>query len=51
VARPLEKSLDPVIQNVQPGLSTDNRVVFDLDPQAKGLVLTALGMKFSLPNL
>jgi hypothetical protein len=38
-----------VSQTVQPGLASENRVVFDIAPDAKDLVLTALGMQFSVP--
>jgi hypothetical protein len=39
-----------VSQTVQPGLVTENRVVFDIAPDAKDLVFNALGMQFSVPN-
>lgn len=39
-----------VSQQVQPGLSTDNRVVFDMDPAAENLVLHVLGLQFKLPD-
>jgi Domain of unknown function (DUF4352) len=38
-----------VAQTVQPGLTTENRVVFDIAPDAKDLVFTALGVQFSVP--
>jgi Domain of unknown function (DUF4352) len=38
-----------ISQTVQPGLTTENRVVFDIAPDAKDLVFTALGMQFSVP--
>lgn len=37
-------------QTVQPGLTTENRVVFDIDPSAQGLSFTALRITFSVPN-
>lgn len=39
-----------ISQSVQPGLVTENRVVFDIDPAAKDLVFRALGVQFSVPN-
>jgi hypothetical protein len=39
-----------ISQSVQPGLTTENRVVFDIDPAATGLTFTALKMVFSVPN-
>ena len=39
-----------VSQQVQPGLTTENRVVFDIDPAAQGLTFTALKMVFSVPS-
>lgn len=39
-----------ISQTVQPGLVTENRVVFDIAPDAKDLVFNALGMQFSVPN-
>jgi hypothetical protein len=38
-------------QTVQPGLVTENRVVFDVDPGAKGMSFTALGMRFDVPDI
>ncbi len=38
-----------ISQTVQPGLTTENRVVFDIAPDAKDLVFTALGIQFSVP--
>lgn len=37
-----------ITQRVQPGLTTENRLVFDLDPAASDLVLIGLGMYFRL---
>lgn len=37
-------------QTVQPSLTTDNRVVFDLDPTAVNLTFTALKIIFRVPN-
>jgi hypothetical protein len=39
-----------ISQSVQPGLTTENRAVFDVDPAAKDLLFNALGMQFSVPN-
>jgi hypothetical protein len=39
-----------ISQTVQPGLATENRVVFDLDPSARDLTLHVLGMDFKLPD-
>ena len=39
-----------VSQTVQPGLTTENRVVFDIDPAATDLTFTALRMQFQVPN-
>jgi hypothetical protein len=39
-----------ITQTVQPGLTTENRVVFDLDPSARDLTLHALGLDFKLPD-
>lgn len=39
-----------IAQTVQPGLTTENRVVFDVDPAAKDLTFNALKMVFSVPN-
>lgn len=39
-----------ISQQVQPGLTTENRVVFDIAPTAQGLTFTALKMVFSVPN-
>jgi len=38
-----------ISQTVQPGLTTNNRVVFDIDPAATDLTLTALGIPFHVP--
>ena len=35
---------------VQPGLSTDVRVIFDVPPDATGLVLDIQGVRFALPD-
>lgn len=40
-----------ITQQVQPGLVTENRVVFDVDPAARGLTFTALKIQFSVPDL
>jgi hypothetical protein len=37
-------------QTVQPGLSTENRVVFDVDPAVNDWTLQALGIQFRLPR-
>ena len=40
-----------ITQQVQPGLTTENRVVFDIDPNAPGLLIfTALRTQFEVPN-
>lgn len=39
-----------ISQTVQPGLTTENRVVFDIDPAAKDLTFTALKITFSVAN-
>lgn len=36
-------------QTVQPGLGSVNNVVFDIDPSARDLVLTVLGIQFKAP--
>ena len=38
-----------VSQSVQPGLATGIRVVFDIDPSAQGLTLSALTVLFTIP--
>ena len=38
-----------ISQTVQPGLQTDNRAVFDIDPAARDLVLTVLKVQFHVP--
>lgn len=37
-----------ITQTVQPGLTTENRVVFDVDPAVKAFTLTGLGMLFEV---
>ena len=39
-----------ISQEVQPGLTTNNRVVFDIDPAARDLTFVALGVQFKLPS-
>jgi hypothetical protein len=39
-----------ISQTVQPGLTTENRVVFDVDPAVSSLVFTALKMQFGVQN-
>jgi hypothetical protein len=39
-----------ISQTVQPGLATENRVVFDVDPAARNLIFEALGLRFRLPE-
>lgn len=43
----IEKNF-PFTQQVQPGLVTENRVVFDADPAVKEWTLKALGMQFAV---
>jgi len=38
-------------QTVQPGLSTENRVAFDVDPSVEEFTLQVLGLPFRIPNL
>jgi hypothetical protein len=38
-----------ISQTVQPGLTTENRVVFNMDPRATGLTLVLLGTRWSVP--
>ena len=35
---------------VQPGLSTDVRVIFDVPPTATGLILDIQGVRFAVPD-
>lgn len=37
-----------ITQTVQPGLTTENRVVFDADPAVKTFTFTGLGMQFDV---
>jgi hypothetical protein len=37
-----------ITQIVQPGLTTENRVVFDVDPTEKAITFTGLGMQFDV---
>jgi hypothetical protein len=37
-----------ITQTVQPGLTTENRVVFDADPAVKAFTFTGLGMQFEV---
>lgn len=37
-----------ISQSVQPGLTTTNRIVFDVDPAAENLVVEILGIRFQL---
>lgn len=37
-----------ITQTVQPGLITENRVVFDVDPSVKAFTFTGLGMQFEV---
>jgi hypothetical protein len=44
------RRFSPAGQTVQPGLATENRVVFDIDPAAHNLIFEALGLRFQLPE-
>lgn len=40
-----------LLQNIQPGLSADVALVFDLDPKVTTWTITAVGIPFTIPSL